>query len=78
MKKNFQRIVCFLAVIIIGTSFMSGLDAAAISKPAEIDVTPSISVFSSDNIEILVQDDENLITIQYQLSEFSMDEVAIE
>lgn len=78
MKKNFQRIVCFLAVIIIGTSFMSGLNAAVISKPAEIDVTPSISVFSSDNIEILVQDDENLITIQYQLSEFSMDEVAIE
>ena len=80
MKKNFQRmlIVCILAVMILGTGFIPGLNAAYISKSLDHDVRSSSTIFSSDNIKISVQGDDDLITIQYQLNEFSTEEINID
>ena len=79
MKKNFQRmlIVCIFTVMVVGVSFIPGLNAAYVSKSLDHDVRSSSMVFSSDNIKISVQKDNDLITIQYQLNEFSTDEITI-
>ena len=71
-------IVCVLAVMVVGVSFIPGLNAAYISKSLDNDVKSSSTVFSLDNIKISVQEDDDLITIQYQLNEFSTEEINID
>ncbi len=79
MKKYFKRmpIVCIFAVMIVGVSFIPGLNAAYVPKSLDHDAKPSSTIFSSDNIRISTQEDNDLITIQYQLNEFSTKQITI-
>ena len=79
MKKNIKRmlIVFIFAVMVVGVSFLPCLNATYVSKSLEHDEKPSSTIFSTDNIRISVQEDNDLIIIQYQLNEFSTDEITI-
>jgi len=78
MKRNFQRIVCFVIVILLGLSIIPGIHAISTSKSIDVNKKTNNNVFYSDNIRISIQDNEDFITIQYKLDDFSMQDIAIE
>ena len=78
MNKSIQQIniVCLIAIVLVGMSAVPNINATFFPKSA--DITQNNIAYSSEDIRITVQNDEDLITIHYQISEFTIKEVIIE
>jgi len=78
MNKSIQQIniVCLIAIVLVGMSAVPNINATFFPKSA--DTTQNNIAHSSEDIRITVQNDEDLITIHYQISEFTIKKVIIE
>ena len=78
MNKSIQRIniLCLIAIVLVGMSVVPNINATFFPKLA--DITQNNIAYSSEDIRITVQNDEDLITIHYQIREFTIKEVTIE
>ena len=79
MRKNLLRknIIFLLVALLIGISIIPSICSSTFSRSDEIQKSPDITE-DNKNIKITVQNNEDLIAINYHINDFALEEVAID